>query len=136
MANSVALATVRYVYVHIAHSTVCKCWSLVTVAYKLKSVAHSGLYFAAYLFFFVELVHGQLDPRFAMLLFPCNKHRIRRFITLGAQNTWGKTANRKWYKAATPDTFAETECKKYVVITLQARACYRRRPIRTSIDRY
>ncbi|KAI0215602.1 Fibrocystin-L [Lamellibrachia satsuma] len=57
------------------------------------------------------------DPRFIILLFPCNKHRIRCFITLAAQNTWGKTANRKRYKAASPDTFAETERKKYVIGT-------------------
>ena len=70
--------TVDYVYVRIAHSTVC------------KSVAHSGLYFAVYYFFFAELAHGESDPRFTILLFPCNKHRIRRLITLRAQNTWGK----------------------------------------------
>ena len=77
-----------------------------------KSVAHSGLYFAAYFFFFAELAYGESDPCFAILLFPCNKHRIRRFITLRTQNMWGKTANQKRYKAASPDTFTETEHKK------------------------
>ena len=69
MANSVALATVRYVYVRIAHSTVCKLslWHI-----NCKSVAHSDLYFATYFFFYAELAHDESDPCFAILLFPCN----------------------------------------------------------------
>ena len=116
----------------------CTLYSIQTSLWHIncKSVTHSGLYFATYFFFFAELAHGESDPCFAILLFPCNKHHIRRFITLRAQNMWGKTANRKRYKAASPDTFAETERKKCVVITLQARARYRKRPIRTGIDRY
>ena len=30
--------------------------------------------------------------------------------------------------------FIETMCKKYVVITLQAQSCYRKRPIRINFD--
>ena len=52
----------------IAHST------LVPWHINYKSVAHSGLYFASYFFFFAKPVHGESDPRFAILLFVCNKH--------------------------------------------------------------
>ena len=86
--------------------------SLWHIIINCKSVAHFGLYFAAY-FFFAELAHGESDPCFAILLFPCNKHRIRRFITLGAQNTSGKTANRKRNKVASPNR-AQEICHDYV----------------------
>ena len=55
-------------------------------------------------------------------------------------NTWfadhvGGTANQIRFKAATQTRlFTETMCKKYVVITLQAQACNRKRPIIINLD--
>jgi len=90
---------------------------------KSIRIAHSGWYFAAYFLFFAELAHGQSDARFAILSsFQRNDQRIIRLITL----------DLRWQVKTR--LFTKTMCKKYVVITLQAQAIYRKRQIKINLD--
>ena len=64
-----------------------------------------------------------------------NEQRIKRLITLDLQITWEEQPIKfdlKWQ--AQTRLFTEIMSKKYVVITLQAQACYRKRPIKINLD--
>ena len=91
---------------------------------------------AAYFLFFAELPDGESHARFAILLsFQSNEQRIRRLITPDLQITWGgQPIKFDLKRQAQTRLFTETKCKKYVVVTLQAQACSRKRPIRNNCE--
>ena len=99
-------------------------------------VTHTGWYFSAYFLFFAELSHSESDARFAILAsFQSNEQRIRRLIKLDFRSRGGEQPIKFDLKRqAHSRLFTESMCKQYVVITLQAQACYRKWLIRINID--
>ena len=96
---------------------------------KSIRVTHSGWYFAAYFLFFAELAHGESDARFAILSSFQSNEPLDLQITRGKQPVKFDLKRQDQTRL-----FTETMCKKYVVITLQAQACYRKRPTRINLD--